>query len=228
LGKNGLADDEEEDYEITVPPVPPGFGALKAAQHSLAELLQVPQELLAGAAHHSQPTIPSTKDDFATWINLLPPDRQHDYLLRLAHNEPGLSRLLVRELRELGRDKTGATPPTGEHITYATLLAESKAIRARLEHEKREQERLARERHLQQIHDYQDTYWRQVEQAAMRGTGSGYDEALNILLDLRAAADHFKEPQKFQDRFLAWVRPHLRRPALVKRLQANKFTLPEA
>ena len=220
--------DEEEDYEITVPPVPPGLSTLTAAQHSLAELLQLPQELLAAAGRHSQSATPSKKDEFAAWINLLPPQRQHEYLLRLAHNEPGLSRLLVRELRELGRDKTAATPPTGEHVTYATLLTESKAIKAQLEHEKREQERLARERHLQQIHDYQDTYWRQVEQAAARGIASGYDEALNLLLDLRAAADHFKEPQKFQDRFLAWVRPHLRRPALVKRLQTHKFDLPEA
>jgi hypothetical protein len=32
----------------------------------------------------------------------MPAERHHDYLVRLAHNEPGPSRLLVRELRELG------------------------------------------------------------------------------------------------------------------------------
>src|SRR5437764_1494946 len=221
-------DDDEEDDEISVPPVPPAFGTLTAAQQALAELLQLPQELLVAAARHSNTAVSSTEDDVAAWVRLLPPERHYDYLVRLARNEPGLSRLLVKELRELGQDKTRATPPTGEHVTYAKLLAESKAIKAQLEREKREQERLARERHLQDIHNYQDTYWHQVEQVAARGSGSGYDEALNILLDLRAAADHFKETQKFQGRFLAWVRPHLRRPALVKRLQAHKFTLPES
>src|SRR6266699_799318 len=39
-------DNEEEDYEISVPPVPPAFGTLTAAQQALAELLQVPHELL--------------------------------------------------------------------------------------------------------------------------------------------------------------------------------------
>jgi hypothetical protein len=221
-------EDEEEDWEISVPPVPPGFGTLTAAQYSLAELLQVPQELLVAAARHSKAAAPSTGDDVAAWVKLLPPDRQNDYLVRLAHNEPGLSRLLVRELRELGQDKTRVAPPTGEHVTYATLLAESKAIRARLEREKREQEQAARLRHLQEIHDHQDAYWQQVEQAVMRGTGTGYDEALRLLIDLREAADQFKETQKFQDHFRAWVRPHLRRPAFVKRLQDRKFTLPEA
>src|SRR5437588_9869671 len=170
----------------------------------------------------------STEDDFVAWIELLPQDRRNDYLVRLAHNEPGLSRLLVKELRELGQDKTRETPPTGERVTYAKLLAESKAVKAQLEREKREQEQLARQRHLQDIRDHQDDYWHQVDQAVMRSSGTGYDEAVQLLVELRDAADQFKETREFQDRFSAWVRPHLRRPALVKRLQGRRFTLPEA
>jgi hypothetical protein len=220
--------DEDEDYEISVPAVPPGFGKLTAAQQALAELFRVPDELLVAAARHSKKAVPSTADDFAAWVRLLPPDRQTDYLVRLAHNEPGLSRLLVRELRELGQDRTGARPSTGERVSYATLLTESRDIKAQLEREKREQERAARLRHLQDIHNHQDTYWRQADKAAERGTGTGYDEAVQLLIELRDAADQFNETQEFQDRFQAWVRPHLRRPALVKRLQNHKFTLPEA
>jgi hypothetical protein len=220
--------DEEEDYEIRVPPVPPAFGMLTAAQQALAELLQVPQELLVATARHSSAATSSTDDDFAAWVKLLPPDRHNDYLVRLARNEPGLSRLLVKELRELSQDKTKTTSPTGEHVTYATLLAESKAVKAQLEREKRKQEQAARQRHLQDIHDHQDDYWHQVDLAVMRGTGTGYDEALRLLIELRDVADHFEESQEFQKRFRAWVRPHLRRPAFVKRLQDRKFTLPEA
>jgi len=221
-------EEEEEDWEISVPAVPPAFGTLTAAQEALAELLRVPEELLLAAARHSEAARPSAAVDVAALINLLPPERQNEYLIRLARNEPGLSRLLIRELRELSRDKSGATPPAGEHVTYATLLAESKTIRAQLERERREQERLARERHLQDIRDHQENYWRQVDEAVTRGTGTGYDEALRLLVELRDAADHFKEIEEFQERFRAWVPPHLRRPASVKRLQAHKFTLPEA
>ena len=87
---------------------------------------------------------------------------------------------------------------------------------------------MARQRHLQDIHDHQDDYWRQVDQAVTRGTGSGYDEAVRLLVELREAAGQFKETQEFQEHFRAWVRPHLRRPAFIKRLQDRKFTLPEA
>ena len=77
-------DEEEEDYEISVPPVPPAFGKLTAAQEALAELVRVPQELLAAAARHSTAAASSTKDDLAAWVKLLPPEHRDDYLLRLA------------------------------------------------------------------------------------------------------------------------------------------------
>jgi hypothetical protein len=220
-------EDEDEDEEISAPPVPPTFGTLTSAQQALAELLQVPEELLVAAARHSTAAVPSTDVDVIAWIKLLPPDRQYDYLVRLAHNEPGLSRLFVRELRELSQDKTATTPPTGERVTYTTLLAESKAIKAQLEREKREQERAAHLRHLQDVHASQEVYWQQIDQALTRSSGAAYDEATQLLIELREAANHFKETQAFQERFRAWVRPHLRRPAFVKRLQANKFALPE-
>src|SRR5713226_4100625 len=92
---------EEEDYEISVPPVPPAFDKLTAAQQSLAELLQLPQELLVATSRHSKAAASSAGDDFAAWVKLLSPERQNEYLVRLARNEPGLSRLLVKELREL-------------------------------------------------------------------------------------------------------------------------------
>src|SRR5262249_35732019 len=110
---------------------------------------------------------------------------------------------------------------------YATLLSESRAIKAKLEREELERQQVAHQRHLQDIHDHQDDYWHQVDQAVTRGSGAGYDEAIRLLIELREAASQFQANQEFQGRFYAWVQPHLRRPAFVKRLQDRKFTLPE-
>jgi hypothetical protein len=220
--------DEEEDYEIAVPPVPPEFGSLTSAQQALAELVQVPSELMETAARHSSVPIPnSPADDFAAWVKLLALDRRDEFLVRLARNEPGLGYQLARELRELGRPNTQATKRPGKYVTFATLLRESWAIREQWEREKREREALARQRHLQAVHDSQDEYWRRVEEAAERGSGPGYDEAVHILIELRTVADHFGEIEAFERRFRTWVRPHLRRPALVKRLRDEDLPLPE-
>ena len=118
--------------------------------------------------------------------------------------------------------------PTGEQIPYATLLAESKAIEARLEREERAREYAARQLRLQNIRDHQEDYWQQVELAAARRSSTGYDEAVRLLVELREAAAHFKSTQEFQDRFHAWVRPYSRLPGLTRRLREREFTTPKA
>ena len=162
-----------------------------------------------------------------TLVGLLPPERRDAYLVRLAQNEAGLSHKLAQELRALNPNNTNARTPAGERVPYAILLAESESIQAQWEQEKREQERLAHQRHLQDIFTRQDDTWKRIEQAVMRQSGAGYDEAAKLLVELRSAAEQFKASQQFQTRFAAWVQPHLRRPALVKRLQDRKFTLPQ-
>lgn len=219
-------DDDEEEYEIDVPRVPAEFGTLTSAQQALADLLQVPPELLMAAAQHSRAPTAPPDDDVATWVKMLPLDRSTEYLVRLAHNEPGLARRLVTELLDLRKDRSPVTP-TGERVTYSFLLADSAAIGDQMEREQREQERLARQRHNRDVHDHQNDYWRQVDAAVVRGSGPGYDEAVQLLVELRAVADQFKETQAFQERFWAWVEPHLRRPAFVKRLRDRTFPLPD-
>ncbi|HKV85373.1 MAG TPA: hypothetical protein VJN88_12515 [Ktedonobacterales bacterium] len=216
--------DDEEEYEIAVPPTPPAFGALTSAQKALADLLQLPPELLGAAARHSATPTPSQSDDLTPMLESLPLDRRNDYLARLARNEPGLSRLLLNELRAL---RPTPAPPAGERVTYATLRAESEGIKGEMERARREREQQARMRRLRQIHDHQDEHWRRITEAAERGSGAGYDEATRLLVELRAVADHFGETRPFQNRFYSWVQPHLRRPALAKRLLAQRFTLPD-
>ena len=221
--------DEEEAYHIDAPPVPSGFGNVTKAQQALAQLLQVPQELLAATAQHSsKESVPQPEDDIATWVKSLPPERRDDYLVRLAHNEHGLSRLLVRELRERNQNKNHTVMPTGERVTYATLLAESKALELQWEREEQEQRELAHQRHIQDTHERQDDYWYQVDQAVTRGSGAGYDEAVRLLIDLREAASQFQASPEFQERFSAWIRPYLRRYTLIERLQASQFSWPKA
>lgn len=218
---------EEEDYEIIVPPVPPDFAKLTAAQQALAELLQVPNELLIAAARHSVGTKPSTpKDDFAAWIKRLPAERKDEYLLQLADNEPGLSRLFVRELREMNRDKDRGRLSTGELVTYATLNSESKSLKAQREREKHERERAEHLRHLQYIHDHQEQYWFQINQAVEHTVGARYDDAVRDLVDLREAAEQFNETREFQERFRTWVQAYRRRPGLMERLRRRQFALP--
>ncbi|MGH2510254.1 MAG: hypothetical protein ACRDHZ_23000, partial [Ktedonobacteraceae bacterium] len=217
---------EEEDYDIRVPALPPAFGTLTAAQQELADFLQAPPEILVAAARHSQTGQAATADDFAAWVELLPPEQCKDYLVRFAQGKPGLQRLLVKDLRELGQNKMKSEPATEEYVTFATLYTESKAISAELECKQREQEELARQCRLQDVHEHQDEHWRQIDLAATRSTGKGgYDEVVRLFVELRETAEYFHETPTFQACFSTWVQAHLRRPALITRLRDKDFTV---
>jgi len=222
----GSYDEEETEYDVAAPPIPEGLGKLSGAQEALIALLLVPQELVAAAAQHSAPAASPVRDDPTAWLTLLPAERRDDYLRRLARNEPGLSRQLVTELRALRPHEGDHDESAGEQITSATLLEESRAVKARLEAERRERERVKRERHLRHVHDHADDYWQRATEAVERGSGPGYDEATKNLVELRTVAGHFDESAQFTERFHAWVSPHLSRPAFIKRLQAQQFRLP--
>jgi len=240
----GNRDDAYEDEvdDIAVPAIPPDLGTLTSAQQALAELLQVPQELLVAAGRQSPEAAASTRGaaDAANLVHLLPPDRRTDYLVRLAHNEPGLSRMLMKELRLLsetsqldqgsqdhGQARLRMASSAGKRVPFAALLAESRAIGTQWERELRERERHMREQRLQQIHEHQEEYWHRAEMAVTRGSGAGYDEATAVLGELRDVAARFDEIPAFETRLRAWILPHLRRPAFVKRLQDQRFPLPQ-
>lgn len=114
-------------------------------------------------------------------------------------------------------------PVLNSHASTAQDLHQT----ARREHEKRAQEHLAQQQHLQSIREHQEEYWQHVDLAVTRGSGTGYDEATQLLSELRESSNQFQEPQVFHARFRTWVGSHLRRPALIKRLQAGNFPLPE-
>ena len=218
--------DEDEDYAIDMPPTPAGLETLTSAQQALAELLRIPPELIGAAAQHSAPAKQPPPEDFAALLELLPLERRMEYLTRLANGEPGLRYELVRELRALRPAASDAGASAGEHVAFAALSQESQAVKERLERERREREIQAQERRFRQIHDHQDEYWRRATDAVERSSGAGYDEATNTLIELREVAAHFGETPQFLERFRAWAQPHLKRPAFVKRLEAQRFQLP--
>jgi hypothetical protein len=226
-------DGSADDSSLTTPPVPVGLSKPSVAHRVLARLLQLPAELLTAVANHSEPAPESAapQPDVADLLPMLSPERGTDYLLRLARNEPGLSRLLTKELREL-RVASQETRPLGdartlpgERIHYQSLFSESVALRALREREKQERARLRRARHLQEIHDNVEDYWRQVEEAAARGSGVAYDEATHLLIELREAAEHFQEEPAFTERFNVWLPSHKQRRALMQRLRDQRFSL---
>jgi hypothetical protein len=214
--------DADDDLE---PTVPPGLGALSAAQRALADFLRLDDNLLAIAAQASPP-LETADDDLAEWVVRPPVATKNQLLARVVRGEaPRVRMELLRHLR----GDTAPTIPVPARRTVADLL--DNAARRRADHDhrlaaqrdkgaaRREQARLgARERRLDELADEEDAAWSRVEPMIATRKPAEYDAAVMLLTDLQALAEREDRYDTFTVRTIALRHTHARKPSLIERL----------
>jgi hypothetical protein len=220
-----LDDDADADLE---PPVPPGLGALSAAQRALADFLRLDDDLLAIAAQASPPLEETADDDddLAAWVARLPVAEKDRLLARVVRGEAARARM---ELLRSFRGDTAPTIPVPARRTVADLLDNAAHRRADRDRRlaaqraedaaRRERARLeARERRLDELADSEDAAWSRVEAMIATRKPAEYDAAVTLLTDLQALAGREDRYDTFTVRTIALRQTHARKPSLIERL----------
>ncbi len=212
---------EEDEPE---PPVPPGLASLSAAQRALADFLRLDDDLLAAAAETSAALRPAQSDRkaLAAWIGGLPAKRKDALLLRVAEGDAGVRGELLRGFGEgtPAQVETGRT--VGQLLDAASARRHAReqqeaALRAE-KHARLERERaLARERHLNQLARNLEGAWARVEALIDTKKPREYDQAVDLVRDLRALAIRDEHVGVFTERFTRLRERHLGKPSLIKR-----------
>jgi hypothetical protein len=217
--------DADDDLE---PPVPPGLGALTAAQRALADFLRLDGDLIAIAAQASPPMDETADDpdDLAAWVARLVVTEKDRLLARVVQGEAPRVRM---ELLRRFRGDTAPITPVPARRTVANLLDD--AARRRADHERRlaaqraddearrEQARLqARERRLDKLGDEEDAAWSRAEAMIATRKPAEYDAAVTLLTDLQALAEREDRYDTFTLRTIELRQTHARKPALIERL----------
>ncbi len=215
--------DADDDLE---PPVPPGLGALSAAQRALAAFLRLDDDLLAIAAQGSPPLEQTADDDLAAWVARLPVATKNRLLARVVRGEAARVRM---ELLRRFRGDTAPTVPVPARRTVADLL--DNAARRRADHDRRlaaqraedaarreQARREARERRLDELADEEDSAWSRVEAMIATRKPAEYDAAVTLLTDLKALAERGDRYDTFTVRTIALRQTHARKPSLIERL----------
>lgn len=215
--------------EANEPPPPPGLSRLTAAQRSLAEFLEVDEDLLtaAGGSDQSAPELHSrTHADLISWIAELPVSEK-DEVLKLILT--GQARQAERQLKSRflagqweKRANSGFEPPTRTVAELRTLAASAAEVREK--QEELERNRVQAERHAQReiylrtlATDF-DGLWKKVGMRADDGIASAYDEVTRTLLDLADAHALCASRVDFDGRLVQFMSLHGKRVALVRRL----------
>lgn len=197
--------DDEEDGEPLAVPVPPGLRATDLACMALAELLGIDADLLAAAAEVSELAGQHRSElDVRTWLASLPSRNKDEALAEvLAGAGGGALDALRSHLAQARQGQLAGAPVVTCTLHELRNRAASIAIeRRRAAAERAEAERIA---HLKQVARKAPALWKQAWALRDVTNQSGQSEAIQILIDLRAASDVSGSRAAFDRQFREFV-----------------------
>ena len=208
----------EVSDDAVEPPVPASLDALTGSQAALVEFLRIDRDLVDVAAAGS-PSASAHRVDVAAWVAGLS-GAERDVLLvgLLEGTDPLLRAATLRRVRPGRRDGAGVR-------TAAELRDRAVARRERREQAERDRRaaraaeaarraEVARRERLAALAAEGDGAWVRVAARIAEKKPSGYDVAVDLLVDLREVC----EPSVFASRLAALRREHGRKVSFVERL----------
>lgn len=216
-----LADDEAEPL--------PGIGPLTGALEAFADFVRLDPDLLQSAVEVS-----GLEDDGEAAagvareaIAAVPEAEKTALLQRLANGDPHVAAEVQERVRKAVALATGETYTDRRTVVdLRNRAAERRARRKAIETERREAERQrqareaekARQIRLAAVRRRGAGVWSEVEAAISKRNADGYEQAVNLLLDLQTLAGEDGETETFANRVRSLREQHARKPRLIERL----------
>jgi hypothetical protein len=214
-------DDEPEPLHLS------GLGSLTAAQHALAEFIEVDPDLLAGAGMGS-PAAPKEeipRQEMDEWIDSLPRDVVFPIPRQLLegkrrHAEQSIRNRFASWRRNLHPVDADASRRTvGELRRNAENARRQRLGKRKLDLKRSEVEnREKRKAYLKNLSSDFPRAWASVVEPVERGSGRGYDEACSVIADIGEAYALFSTEKLFQEELKRFMAGRMQRKALVRRL----------
>jgi hypothetical protein len=192
------------------PPVPAELGQLSASLESLINFLGIDDDLIAVTAVTSAPFgAGPSPEDLNIWIRSLPENEKNDLIITEV-SESGdrwrneLIRRFYRENKPLTSRAIAATQPTaGDLLLAARARAEERTRRIEAERiteaaRQKANEVAARARYLDQLAKREPAVWNDVLANIQKRQPKGYDQAIQLLIDLRDLAIRQQHEAVFQ------------------------------
>jgi hypothetical protein len=212
-------DESEEEY--THPPVPPGLKHLSQPLSDFVELFEVDEFLVRVAAKFSFERKEIKKPALQDALSKLTQDECRDFLLRLALNEPNLSAQLKRRLDEFIKKDSDDLPEKIGRLPILALLDQAERERE-LEAEKQKAlEEAKRKQELEKLSKQEPQLWKEVDTLIAKKQIKAYDEAVNILVELKKLAEYQGTGNRFQEKINQIHKTHTRLSGLKARMHEN-------
>jgi hypothetical protein len=222
VGAGEVVDEELE------PAVPPGLATLSAALHSVVEFLRLDEDLLSVAAEASKPLDPiePSAGELTDWVAGFSAGEKEALLGRLAAGELHLGAELVRRFRcerDGSGDENGSRTAAGlrdSALRWREQRTQLAAQRRAQEEVRRERaQAAARTRHLAAMAPRQEQIWEHVHAAISTRQPAQYDEAVELMRDLREVSEQEQRLDVFDRRLAELCQQHSKKQSLLQRLE---------
>lgn len=220
--RSGFVEDGGEDPEdMPEPPVPPNLKKLSPALKRFAELFLVDADLIAAATEVS-PTLKEAEEPIEEWIAAMSEAERNRYLLKAIQGDAHVGAELMQHLRKVNDSK-----PMNAYVATERTLANliEHAQEQKKQHIQKEQAKAAqaRRKQLEAIAPHVDSLWEKIHQLIALKQANPYDEAVNLLKDIRDLAELKGTQGKFQEKIVQLKRDYSNRPGLLTRLQKARI-----
>jgi len=203
----GVQDGDIADDAVE-PPVPAGLGKLSASLNSLAGFLRLDSDLIDEAAAVSPPLDDNEpgSEEIRAWVARLPVSEKDELLAQLMSGRGGAigQELAQRMRRETKKADNGSQVMAPRRTVAALRRAVEQAAeeRKRVASEKASREKAKREKlavvaravHLNGLAGKEPTLWSKVESLIADRQPKSYDQAVEVLKDLRDLAARKDDP----------------------------------
>lgn len=222
-----LEDDEEE------PPVPANLGNLNASLESFADFMRIDKDLIQVAAEKSIAEQKSIQNDqkLKIWVDELPKSEKDTIIFRLINDgDPHIGNELLQRFRKTQSIKAPKSKEKKSR-TVMTLLQKAEAYtkekdrqiaeqKAKEKARKVKEAAIAREKYLNGLAGRENEIWEKVNALILTRTPKSYDEAVDLLIDLKDFAKKNNATSLFKSKLMIIQEEHRRKPSFIRRLDS--------
>lgn len=192
-------DESEEMDDEPEPPVPAGLKKLNAGLQAFADFFEIDPHLISAAAEQSQNAESSTEHDYQAALTKLTRAESDALLLQIVRGEPGAVLVLKKKLVHLSQAQPSS--PSSSKRRAGELFAQAEKIQlaaSRQAQAEAERQRIAR---LEKLAQTEESTWANVENLLGQKRGSAYDQATQLLVELRNMAEYKQRTRQFAEHF---------------------------
>ncbi len=209
------SEDPDEDDPETEPPIPAGLGNLNSSHQAFIEFFDLDEYLVKAAAKASPELHPASTAPLEKMLLQLTRKECITFLRQVLNNEPQVRMALQKQLEELAGSKA-ARVEQGQRQVGSIFEEAGRLEQEDLRRQKAEAEQ-KRIRKLLDLAEREEATWRLIESLLEKKQAKPYNEATQLLVNLRELAIYQNRLVEFQERFLVIKEKYRSRSSLLER-----------